>query len=84
MWKKEAVRKVRVLREVQDADDDEVQDGDEDEDAHDDDGDEVTRRMLVMMGWFDDPSNSTGALCSRLSADAGALQGVSTKIGPYK
>ena len=29
MWKKEAVRKVRVLREVQDADDDEVQDDDD-------------------------------------------------------
>ena len=28
------------------------------------------------IGWFDDPANSTGALCSRLSADAGAIQGV--------
>jgi hypothetical protein len=28
------------------------------------------------MGWFDHPSNNTGALCSRLSADAAAIQGV--------
>ena len=28
------------------------------------------------MGWFDDQKNSTGALCSRLSADAAAVQGV--------
>ena len=49
MWKKEAVRKVRVLREVQDADDDEVQDGDEDEDAHDDDGDAVRCKMMIVM-----------------------------------
>ena len=51
MWKKEAVRKVRVLREVQDADDDEVQDGDEDEDAHDDDGDEVRCKMMMIVQW---------------------------------
>ena len=41
MWKKETVRKVRVLREVQDADDGEVQDGDEDADADDDDCEKV-------------------------------------------
>ena len=29
------------------------------------------------MGWFDQPNNNTGALCSRLSADAAAIQGVS-------
>ena len=29
------------------------------------------------IGWFDLPENSTGALCSRLSADASAIQGVS-------
>ena len=29
------------------------------------------------MGWFDEAKNSTGALCSRLSADAAAIQGVS-------
>lgn len=49
-------------------------------------GEHLTQRMRKMtfeamlrqeIGWFDDPSNSTGALCSRLSADAGALQGVS-------
>ena len=48
-------------------------------------GEHLTQRMRKLafeamlrqeMGWFDDPSNSTGALCSRLSADAGALQGV--------
>ena len=48
-------------------------------------GEHLTQRMRKMtfeamlrqeIGWFDDPSNSTGALCSRLSADAGALQGV--------
>ena len=30
------------------------------------------------MGWFDLPVNGTGALCSRLSADASAIQGVSS------
>lgn len=30
------------------------------------------------MGWFDNEKNSVGALCSRLSADASAVQGVST------
>ena len=29
------------------------------------------------VGWFDDPRNSTGALCARLSADSAAIQGVS-------
>lgn len=28
------------------------------------------------VGWFDRQENSTGALCSRLSADAAAIQGV--------
>ncbi len=28
------------------------------------------------MAWFDHPGNNTGALCSRLSADAAAIQGV--------
>lgn len=27
------------------------------------------------IGWFDNPSNGTGALCSKLSADAAAVQG---------
>ena len=49
-------------------------------------GEHLTQRMRKLtfeamlrqeMGWFDDPANSTGALCSRLSGDAGALQGVS-------
>ena len=51
-------------------------------------GEHLTQRMRKLtfqamlrqeMGWFDDPANSTGALCSRLSADAGALQGVRPK-----
>lgn len=29
------------------------------------------------MGWFDDPSRSIGALCSRLSGDAASVNGVS-------
>lgn len=29
------------------------------------------------IGWFDDKSNATGALCARLSGDASAVQGVS-------
>ena len=29
------------------------------------------------VAWFDDPGNSTGALCSRLSSDASSVQGVS-------
>ena len=49
-------------------------------------GEHLTLRMRKMafeamlrqeMGWFDHPSNNTGALCSRLSADAAAIQGVS-------
>lgn len=28
------------------------------------------------MAWFDDEKNSVGALCSRLSGDASAVQGV--------
>ena len=49
-------------------------------------GEHLTQRMRKLtfeamlrqeIGWFDDPANSTGALCSRLSGDAGALQGVS-------
>lgn len=30
------------------------------------------------MGWYDDQTNSVGALCARLSGDAAAVQGVST------
>ena len=50
-------------------------------------GEHLTLRMRKMafeamlrqeMGWFDHPSNNTGALCSRLSADAAAIQGVSS------
>jgi hypothetical protein len=49
-------------------------------------GEHLTLRMRKMafeamlrqeMGWFDHPGNNTGALCSRLSADAAAIQGVS-------
>ena len=49
-------------------------------------GEHLTMRMRKMafaamlkqeMGWFDQPNNNTGALCSRLSADAAAIQGVS-------
>lgn len=29
------------------------------------------------MGWYDDQTNSVGALCARLSGDAAAVQGVS-------
>ncbi len=52
-------------------------------------GEHLTLRMRKMafeamlrqeMGWFDHPSNNTGALCSRLSADAAAIQGVSVPI----
>ena len=48
-------------------------------------GEHLTLRMRKMafeamlkqeMAWFDSPANSTGALCSRLSADASAIQGV--------
>ena len=50
-------------------------------------GERLTLRMRKLafeamlkqeMGWFDDPVNGTGALCSRLSADASAIQGVSS------
>ena len=50
-------------------------------------GEHLTLRMRRMafeamlsqeIGWFDEPSNGTGALCARLSADAAAIQGVST------
>ncbi|XP_026751767.1 multidrug resistance protein homolog 49-like isoform X2 [Galleria mellonella] len=34
------------------------------------------------IGWFDDPSNGIGALCSRLAADAAAVQGATgSRIG---
>lgn len=48
-------------------------------------GEHLTLRMRKMafesmvrqeMGWFDQPTNNTGALCARLSADAAAIQGV--------
>ena len=29
------------------------------------------------IGWFDHPDNSVGTLCTRLSTDAAAVQGVS-------
>lgn len=32
------------------------------------------------IGWFDDKSNGTGTLCSRLSSDAAAVQGVISSI----
>ncbi|CAH2055805.1 unnamed protein product, partial [Iphiclides podalirius] len=41
------------------------------------------RAMLQQeIGWFDDPVNGIGALCSRLAADAAAVQGATgTRIG---
>lgn len=36
------------------------------------------------IGWFDDPVNGIGALCSRLAADAAAVQGVSSTISPFQ
>ena len=48
-------------------------------------GENLTLRMRKLafaamlkqeMGWFDQPTNNTGALCSRLSADASAIRGV--------
>lgn len=34
------------------------------------------------MGWYDEDSNSVGALCARLSSDAGAVQGATgTRVG---
>ncbi len=56
-------------------------------------GEHLTLRMRKMaframlgqeMGWFDQPANSTGALCARLSADAAAIQGVSELIAIFK
>ena len=50
-------------------------------------GEHLTMRMRKLafaamlkqeMGWFDQPKNNTGALCSRLSADAAAISGVRT------
>ena len=47
-------------------------------------GEKLTMRVRKMtfeailrqeIGWFDDPENSTGALCSRLSGDCSAVQG---------
>lgn len=32
------------------------------------------------VGWFDEERNSVGALCSKLSGDASAIQGVSEPI----
>jgi len=32
------------------------------------------------IAWFDDPDNNTGALCTRLSTEAAAIQGVSIQI----
>lgn len=48
-------------------------------------GEELTQRIRQMvfqaymqqdMEYFDDPKNTTGALCSRLATDASAVQGV--------
>ena len=48
-------------------------------------GEKLTMRLRVQafeamlqqeMGWYDDPSNKTGALCTRLSSDASKVQGV--------
>lgn len=37
--------------------------------------------MLIQeMAWFDDEKNSSGSLCSRLSTDAAAVQGVRSGI----
>lgn len=36
------------------------------------------------IGWFDDDRNSTGALTSRLSADAAAVQAVRTEGGRFE
>jgi len=33
--------------------------------------------LLQEIGWFDDPHNQVGSLCSRLSNDAAQIQGVS-------
>ena len=56
-------------------------------------GEHLTLRMRKLafaamlkqeMGWFDQPTNNTGALCSRLSADAAAIQGVSFVRGSVR
>lgn len=36
-----------------------------------------TAMLRQEIAWFDDKANGTGTLCSRLSADAAAVQGVS-------
>ncbi len=55
-------------------------------------GEHLTLRMRKLafeamlkqeIGWFDDPMNSTGALCARLSSDASAIQGVSVRVRTY-
>jgi ATP-binding cassette, subfamily B (MDR/TAP), member 1 len=38
-----------------------------------------TAMLTQEVAWYDDPKNSTGALCSRLSGDAASVQGVSFK-----
>lgn len=51
-------------------------------------GEHLTARLRKLLfekmlhqevGFFDDKNNSTGALCARLSGEAAAVQGVSTK-----
>ena len=32
------------------------------------------------VAWFDEKSNSSGALCARLSGDASSVQGVSNRV----
>ncbi|CAK1546564.1 unnamed protein product [Leptosia nina] len=54
-------------------------------------GARLTNRLRVMMfsnylqqeqGWFDEPSNSVGALCARLATDCAAVQGATgTRLG---
>lgn len=39
-----------------------------------------TAMLRQEIAWFDDKSNGTGTLCSRLSGDAAAVQGVSFKL----
>lgn len=38
-----------------------------------------TAMLRQEIAWFDDKANGTGTLCSRLSADAAAVQGVNTR-----
>lgn len=41
-----------------------------------------TAMLRQEMGWYDDDSNSVGALCARLSSDAGAVQGATgSRVG---